>query len=115
MSLRGGGGRSGAGVFGQGARRRQADVRGGGSARPEQPEAVSGARAAYPAGGGFAEEVLYPLRDLLLSQTGQCAVYFHAETEGQPVTVKTPLAVPGTGAFIEVLKEHPLVESVWKE
>ncbi|WP_062428362.1 DNA polymerase III subunit alpha [Treponema endosymbiont of Eucomonympha sp.] len=65
--------------------------------------------------GGFAEEALYPLRDLLLSQTGQCAVYFHAEAEGQPVTVKTPLAVPGTEAFIEALKEHPLVESVWKE
>jgi DNA polymerase-3 subunit alpha len=64
-----------------------------------------------------AEDMLVPLRDTLLTEKGDCEVYFHLLGEHGPITIKanTGLLVPASDAFIDGLKANPVIEKVWAE
>ena len=60
---------------------------------------------------------LMKFRDFLFASSGNCEVYFHMETAKGIFEIKTGanLTVPADEEFLKILKEQPLVESVWKE
>ncbi|HOE07413.1 MAG TPA: DNA polymerase III subunit alpha [Treponemataceae bacterium] len=60
---------------------------------------------------------LLGLRDFLFASSGNCEVYFHMETTEGTFEIKTGgnLTIPADEEFLKVLRNQPLVESVWKE
>jgi DNA polymerase-3 subunit alpha len=65
------------------------------------------------------EDSLYRLREIIFERKGVCALYIHlnGSTEGKERVVRasSALDVSSRPADLEKMRQHPLVESVWKE
>ena len=61
------------------------------------------------------ERQIFDLKEYLFGNSGNCAVYFHIDSEGQSFTVKanSQLTAPSSKEFIDTLKDLPFVHEVW--
>ena len=61
------------------------------------------------------ERQIFDLKEYLFGNSGNCAVYFHIDSEGQSFTIKanSQLTAPSSKEFIDTLKDLPFVHEVW--
>jgi DNA polymerase-3 subunit alpha len=71
------------------------------------------------AADGVNEEQFLRLRDFIVGKPGECGVYFHIRGNGESqdivIQASPHITLSAEDRVLEEVREHPLVEDVWKE